>query len=157
MTDLKLTIKELIVIKLINSLGSSFATTVSVLNNQARKEKTLPDLDDLIKELEAEEFRLKAQDDGPKINALHGRNHKHDYKTSVPRARGEDKNSDKHCEHCDKGGHLEEECWNLHTELAPSHIREKIEARQGRERAKANYATIGKNLTRAGERKQVIG
>ncbi len=57
--DLEISMKEYVIIKLINSLGSGFETYVTVLNEQARKDKKLPDLDGLLKSLEEEENRMK--------------------------------------------------------------------------------------------------
>lgn len=58
--DLKISIEEYVTIKVINSMGSGFDTYDTVLNEQARKEKKLPDLDSLLKSLEEEENRMKS-------------------------------------------------------------------------------------------------
>ena len=59
--DLEITMKEWILVKIINSLGPTFETYVTVLNEKARTEKTLPDLDTLLKSLEEEEIRLSGK------------------------------------------------------------------------------------------------
>lgn len=58
--DLNISIDDYVTIKVINSMGSGFETYVTVLNEQARKDKKLPDLDELLKSLEEEENRMKA-------------------------------------------------------------------------------------------------
>ena len=55
--DLNIVMKEWVLVKIINSLGPTFETYVTVLNEKARTEKTLPDLDALLKSLEEEETR----------------------------------------------------------------------------------------------------
>lgn len=59
--NLNITIKEWVLIKIINSLGPTFETYVTVLNKKARTEKSLPDLDALVKSLEEEEIRLSGK------------------------------------------------------------------------------------------------
>lgn len=55
----QITIEEYVTIKIINFMDSEFDTYVTVLNDRARKEKTLPDLDDLLQSLKKEENRMK--------------------------------------------------------------------------------------------------
>ena len=54
--NLEITMKEWILVKIINSLGPNFEAYIMVLNTKARTEKTLPDLDTLLKILEKEEI-----------------------------------------------------------------------------------------------------
>ena len=57
--DQGITIEEYVTIKIINSMGSEFDTYVTVLNESARKEKALPELDELLQSLKEEENRMK--------------------------------------------------------------------------------------------------
>lgn len=59
--NLNITIKEWVLIKIINSLGPTFETYDTVLNKKARTEKSLPDLDALVKSLEEEKIRLSGK------------------------------------------------------------------------------------------------
>lgn len=56
--DGAITIKDHVTVKVINSLGPKFETYVTVLNKKTRNEKTLPNLDSLLKSLEEEEIRM---------------------------------------------------------------------------------------------------
>ena len=56
--DSAITIEDHVTVKIINSLGPKFETYVTVLNEKARNEKTLPNLDSLLKSLEEEEIRM---------------------------------------------------------------------------------------------------
>lgn len=49
--DSAITIKDHVKVKIINLLGPKFETDVIVLNEKARNEKVLPDLDLLLKSL----------------------------------------------------------------------------------------------------------
>ena len=51
--------KDLVVIKALNSLGSNFETYITIVNNKAREEEKLPELETLLKNLEEEENRNK--------------------------------------------------------------------------------------------------
>jgi hypothetical protein len=144
----KIIIDEYVIIKIINSLGLDFETYVIVLNEQARKNKKLSDLDELLKSLEEEELRMKSLE---VIHALHGRG-----KWS---RRAEEGNRGTSCPHCQKAGHTEEECWSLHPKLASEHLQEKfrkvLEAQKAKEpQARAASARI-ESVT-AGVRRTVI-
>ena len=54
-----LTVEHIVVLKLFNGLGSSFNTYLTILNEQARREDKFPALDDLLKNLEDEEARMR--------------------------------------------------------------------------------------------------
>ncbi len=51
-----ITIQDHVTVKIINSLGPKFETCVTVLNEKARNEKVLPDLNTLLKSLKEEEI-----------------------------------------------------------------------------------------------------
>ena len=57
--ELNITMDESLVIRALNSLGPAFETYVAIINEKARSEEKLPDLDDLIVKLEEEETRMK--------------------------------------------------------------------------------------------------
>lgn len=107
--------KEYVTIKVINSLGSGFETYVTVLNEQARKENMLPELDSLLKSLEEEDFRMKEE---PQVHGIRG-------KKWSRRAEG-GSGYGTPCPHCHKPGHTEDGWWPLHPELASEHLREKF-------------------------------
>ena len=58
LNDASITIQDHVTVKIINSLGPKFETYVTVLNEKARNEKKLPDLDSLLNSLEEEEIRM---------------------------------------------------------------------------------------------------
>lgn len=58
--DLSITMEESVTIKALNNLGSGFDTYLTIVNDKARKEDKLPDLDDLVKAVEEEESRQKS-------------------------------------------------------------------------------------------------
>ncbi len=51
--------EEMVTIKLINGLGSSFETYLTMLSQKARDDNKLPDLQALLSNLEDEERRMK--------------------------------------------------------------------------------------------------
>ena len=59
MIDNALTIKQMIVLKMLNGLGSSFFTYLTIINEHARRDKKLPDKSSLLKNLADEESRMK--------------------------------------------------------------------------------------------------
>ena len=67
--DLKITEDELFVLKLLNILSSSFKTYLIILNEKARKDENLLNLNTLIIRLKQEEHRMQTQE--KQINALH--------------------------------------------------------------------------------------
>ena len=67
--DLKITEDELFVLKLLNILGPSFETYLTILNEEARRDENLLNLNTLITRLEQEEHRMQTQE--KQINALH--------------------------------------------------------------------------------------
>lgn len=68
-TDISLTVEQIIVLKLLNGLGFSFSTYLTILNEQARREENFPGLDELLKNLEDEESRMR-QDSTVTANML---------------------------------------------------------------------------------------
>lgn len=58
LNDASITIQDHVTVKIIKSLGPKFETYVTVLNEKARNENKLPDLDLLLKSLEEEELRM---------------------------------------------------------------------------------------------------
>lgn len=152
-----ITMKEYVTIKVINSLGPGFETYVTVLNEQARKENKLPDLGGLFKSLKEEELRMKSQDVA-KVYAIRGRL-KQTRDRSERDSQSGDRSSLKRCGHCHQTTHTkEEECWDLHPELAPPHKREKILAKQAREQVGRNAKEVDKDASEgAVYREQVIG
>ena len=58
-TDISLSVEQIVVLKLLNGLGSSFSTYLTILNEQARREDKFPVLDGLLKSLEDEEARMR--------------------------------------------------------------------------------------------------
>ena len=59
MIDSALTINQMIVLKMLNGLGSSFSTYLTIINEHARRDKELPDKSSLLKNLADEESRTK--------------------------------------------------------------------------------------------------
>jgi len=55
----QITIEEYVTIKIINFMSSEFDTYVTVLNDRARKKKTLSNLDDLLQSLKKKKNRMK--------------------------------------------------------------------------------------------------
>ena len=62
-TDISLTVEQIIVLKLLNGLGSSFSTYLTILNEQARGEENSPGLDELLK---TSKMRSRACDKTPR-------------------------------------------------------------------------------------------
>ena len=58
-TDISITVDQIIVLKLLNGMGASFSTYLTILNEQARREDKFPGLDNLLKNLKDEEFRMR--------------------------------------------------------------------------------------------------
>ena len=50
-----LTVKQIIILKLLNGLGFSFSTYLTILNKQAKRNKKFPKLNDLLKNFKDEE------------------------------------------------------------------------------------------------------
>ena len=59
--DTAIIIKNHVTVKVINSLGPKFETYITVLNEKARNEKSLPNLDSVLKSLEKEEIYMTAK------------------------------------------------------------------------------------------------
>ena len=57
--ELDITMEEMVTIKLMNGLGSSFETYLTMLSQKARDDNKLPDLQALLSNLEDEERRMK--------------------------------------------------------------------------------------------------
>ena len=57
--ELDITMEEMVTIKLMNGLGSSFETYLTMLSQKARDDNKLPDLQALLSNLEDEEHRMK--------------------------------------------------------------------------------------------------
>ncbi|MCJ1266468.1 hypothetical protein MMC22_006353 [Lobaria immixta] len=75
-TDISLTVEQIIILKLLKILGSTFITYLTILNKQVRREDKFLGLDGLLKNLEDEEARMH-QD--PTVTA------------NVPKAKGKGK------------------------------------------------------------------
>ena len=56
--DLNISMKEYVLVKIINLLGPTFKTYVTILNKKARTKTALPNLEALLKSLEKEKIRL---------------------------------------------------------------------------------------------------
>ena len=56
--DTAITIEDHVTVKVINSFGPKFETYVIVLNEKARNEKILPNLNSFLKSLEEEKIRM---------------------------------------------------------------------------------------------------
>ena len=54
-----LIVEQIVILKLLNGLSSFFSTYLTILNKQARRDKKFPKLDDLLKNLEDEEARMR--------------------------------------------------------------------------------------------------
>ena len=59
LNDMTLSIEQVVLLKLLNGLGASFSTYLTILNEQARRDKSFPKLDELLKNLEDEESRVR--------------------------------------------------------------------------------------------------
>ncbi len=57
--NMTLSIEQVVLLKLLNGLGASFSTYLIILNEQARSDKSFPKLDELQKNLEDEESRVR--------------------------------------------------------------------------------------------------
>ncbi len=57
--DMALTLEQIVILKLLNGLGSSFSTYLTILNKQARRDEMFSKLEDLRKNLEDEEARMR--------------------------------------------------------------------------------------------------
>ena len=58
-TDISLTVKQIVTLKLFNRLGTSFSTYFTIFNKQARREDKFPGVDDLLKNLKDKESRMR--------------------------------------------------------------------------------------------------
>ncbi len=123
-TDISLTVDQIIVLKLLNGLGSSFSTYLTILNEQARREENFPGLDELLKNLEDEESRMR-QDPTVTANVLNTKAKRMAKKTSSGTNTEESKekcnrcgkvhsgrckHANSTCNGCGKKGHLESVC-----------------------------------------------
>ena len=83
-TDMTLTVEQIVVLRLLNELGNSFSTYFTIVNEKARREDKFPALDDMLKNLEDEEARMR-QDPIATVNVLKTKgktnNKKHPYGT----------------------------------------------------------------------------
>ena len=57
--NMTLSIEQVVLLKLLNGLEASFSTYLIILNEQARRDKSFPKLDELQKNLEDEESRVR--------------------------------------------------------------------------------------------------
>ena len=119
-TDIPLTVEQIVTLKLLNGLGTSFSTYLTILNEQARREDKFPGLDVLLKNLEDEEARMR-QDPTVTANVLKAKKGK---KTSSGKDSKEGKcyrcgndHPGKECQHinstchgCGKKGHIKSVC-----------------------------------------------
>ena len=115
-TDMALTVEHIVVLKLLNGLGSSFNTYLTILNEQARREDKFPALDDLLKNLEDEEARMR-QDPVAVANMLKAKEKKNPTEQGKTKCKccgynhsGKCRHSNATCRKCSKIGHLERVC-----------------------------------------------
>ena len=126
-TDISLTVEQIIVLKLLNGFGSSFSIYLTILNEQARREERFPELDELLKNLEDEESRmrqdptvtanmLKTKAQGKAKNTPSGARSEEDKKDKEKCNRcgkshsGKCRYSNSICNGCGKKGHIEAVC-----------------------------------------------
>ena len=123
-TDMALTVEQIVVLRLLNGLGNSFSTYLTILNEQARREDKFPALDALLKNLEDEEARMR-QDPIATANVLKTKGKTNNKKHPSGAKSGEGKTKckccgkfhpgtcryiDSKCKTCGKVGHLESVC-----------------------------------------------
>lgn len=58
-TNIQLTVEQIVVFKLLNRLGGEFSTYLTILNEQARREDKFLGLDDFLKNLENKKVRMR--------------------------------------------------------------------------------------------------
>ena len=124
--DISLSVEQIIVLKLLNGLGTSFSTYLTILNEQARREEKFPALDELLKNLEDEESRVR-QDPTVIANMLKAKkkakNNPSGEESEEDKGKEKDKcercgkkhsgkckHSNSICNGCGKKGHLERVC-----------------------------------------------
>ena len=123
-TDMALTVEQIVVLRLLNGIGNSFSTYLTILNEQARREDKFPALDALLKNLEDEEARMR-QDPIATANVLKTKGKTNNKKHPSGARSGEGKTKckccgkfhpgtcryiDSKCKTCGKVGHLESVC-----------------------------------------------
>ena len=115
-TDMALTVEHIVVLKLLNELGSSINTYLTILNEQAWWEDKFPALDDLLKNLEDEEARMR-QDPVAVANMLKAKGKKNPTEEGKKKCKccgydhsGKCRHSNATCRKCSKIGHLERVC-----------------------------------------------
>ena len=119
-----LSIDQVVLLKLLNGLGSSFSTYLTILNEQARRDKSFPKLDELLKNLEDEECRVRQ--DAVSIANVISRAKKIDQSTNLSEAdkkelclccgkwhRGECRFIKAKCNTCNEIGHISRGCKNV--------------------------------------------
>lgn len=124
LTDMTLSIEQVVLLKLLNGLGSSFSTYLTILNEQARRDKSFPKLDELLKNLEDEESRVRQ--DAVSIANVISRAKKVDQSTNLSEAdkkelclccgkwhRGECRFIKAKCNTCNEIGHISRVCKNV--------------------------------------------
>ena len=114
--DISLSVEQIVVLKLLNGLGSSFSTYLTILNEQARREDKFPALDGLLKNLEDEEARMR-QDPIAIANMLKAKKNKNPTEEGKSKCKycgynhsGKCRHSNATCRKCGKTGHLERVC-----------------------------------------------
>ena len=157
--DLKISMKKYVTIKLINCLSSEFETYVIVLNEQARKNKKLSELNELLKSLKEEENRMKGT---ATVAAV--RSEREGYRDRGGRGYPDRSNSGKddgsgrsYCKICfqnheGKCHHAKMKCYKCHKS---GHIARNCP--DNRKDAESTSSTSQRSESESTERKQVIG
>lgn len=111
--DISLSVEQVVVLKLLNGLGSSFSTYLTILNEQARRDDKFPSLDGLLKNLEDEESRMR-QDPTATANVLKAKKSEEGKPNKCQRCGNKHPGKCRHanatCNGCGKKGHLEAVC-----------------------------------------------